>query len=64
LILELIVAGLFLMFVWWLFKSGVIWAILLGTVILVIFLFLEAQNFLLRSWELKNKSKPTFDLIA
>ena len=63
-ILELIVAGLFLMFVWWLFKSGVIWAILLGTVILVIFLFLEAQNFSLRSWELKNKSKPTFDLIA
>jgi len=37
LILELIVAGLFLMFVWWLFKSGVIWTILLGTVILVIF---------------------------
>ena len=63
-ILELIVAGLFLMIVWWLFKSGVIWTILLGTVIFLLFLFLEAQNFSLRSLKLKNKSKPTFDLIA
>jgi hypothetical protein len=28
-IFEIIIAGLFLMFVWWLFKSGFIWLVLL-----------------------------------
>ena len=40
LLLALIVAGLFLMFVWWFFKSGAIWYLLLfGVVLFLLFVF-------------------------
>ena len=40
LLLALIAAGLFLMFVWWFFKSGAIWYLLLfGVVLFLLFVF-------------------------
>ena len=37
---ELVLAGLFLMLVWWLFKSGVVWfLILFGVVLFLLFVF-------------------------
>ncbi len=39
-IFEFIIAGLFLMLVWWLFKSGVIWGVLaaaIGLITIVVF---------------------------
>ena len=37
---ELVLAGLFLMLVWWLFKSGVVWLLILfGVVLFLLFVF-------------------------
>ena len=37
---ELVLAGLFLMLVWWLFKSGAVWYIILfGVVLFLLFVF-------------------------
>jgi len=37
---ELVLAGLFLMLVWWLFKSGVVWVLILfGVVLFLLFVF-------------------------
>ena len=37
---ELVLAGLFLMLVWWLFKSGAVWyLILFGVVLFLLFVF-------------------------
>ena len=37
---EIVLAGLFLMLVWWLFKSGAVWyLILFGVVLFLLFVF-------------------------